>query len=230
MNEIVKQRNQSYLFLILTLSHILYVLIIGQSTMFYVVYIFWWEEALKYLSEVLFCRFYKHKIQSYKAFDNLILPRLCILIVHFWFIISLFGKGVPEILNFGLELKHNTNIINFEDPYFNSILLLIVIKTSWFWYRQFLLAKKAESIDFNYSENGIWILHISVLMGFFFLFAFSTTIKESSNPTLFYLILILPYLIMKIIVEVININYRFRINLKSEQNKIGSRTFMLKTQ
>lgn len=202
LKEIKIQRTQSYFFLVLDIAHILYFLSTGNMTIFYVVYLFWFEEVIRYFFEMYYYGENKHKIERYQSFDRFKVARLGFLIVLWLLIYPIYGKMFvigSEDYNF------NKQIFHFGSLWFNSYLLLNILRAFVFWRKQLKIARSQEKVFIDYSENGIWIMTISLIISFWVGLSY---LDDFTNQTV--IVIAIPFIALKALigVNVIRLHYK----------------------
>lgn len=210
MKAIKFQRNQSYLFLIATVVYLIYILATGQATLFYIVYIFWCEELIRYIFEVVFYKIFQKKIDNYHRFSYLKYSRFGFLIFHWLLTFALYGFAQID------KDAYNMDIIFLKNPHFNSFLILSIVKSFWFWREKYSKAKTSEIVEIDYSENGIWVLHISFILGIIILFILAEY-EKSYLSTLETILVIIPFICLKSFIDIKNINGQYKRSITNFQ-------------
>ena len=150
----ILQRADVILFLFITLLAIFK----GQATVFYIVYLFWFQEFIRTMIDLSYLLIKKKRstekiLEIRSAFSNFFL-----MFIYWVFIVVTFGL----ILNFSNKnlLRENILIFLFRNWYFNSSLLLFAIQH--LIYRFSLKNKEVSIVVFNRRHI---ILHLSILLG-----------------------------------------------------------------
>lgn len=155
----------------------------NQVTVFYMIYLFWWQEFLRTIVDVL--------LGSYRGEQSrkgMVLGSFFILFIYLVFIVVIFGLV--------LAFRHkehfilNANIMFFKNWWFNSNLLLFLIE--YIFYRN--VQHKGEVTIQVFNPRHI-ILHISIILGAFVQMLLVP--KLALNPTLSSLLVISPFLLLK---------------------------------
>lgn len=202
LKEIKIQRTQSYFFLVLNIAHILYFLSTGQMTMFYVVYLFWFEELIRYFFEMYYYSENKHKIERYHSFDRFKSARLGFLFVLWFLIYPIYGK---MFVTDAEDYTFNKQIVHFESVWFNSYLLLNVLRAFVFWRKQLKIARNQEKVFIDYSENGIWIMTLSIIVSTWIGLSY---LDDLTNQAV--IVIAIPFITLKALIEfnVIRLHYK----------------------
>lgn len=170
--------------------------------MFYVVYLFWCEEFIRYVFEMIFYSANKHKIEGYHSFDRYKSSRLGFLVVLWVLIYVIYGKLFVVGAD---DYAFNQEILHFKSIWFNSYLLLSILRATFFWHKQFKISKQQEKVLIDYSENGIWIMTISIMVGTYIGLSFLDDFSYDSV-----LVIALPFVVLKTLIEynVIRLHYK----------------------
>lgn len=130
-------------------------LFMGEVTVFYLVWLFWWQELIR----TLFCFIAAKKYQGhFPAIQNFLMS-LFLLIFYSIFIFVFFGflTGVTDKL-----VEFNVKIFLFLNPFFNLNVLVFALQFAYFIYWN------RNSIDFSdyagFNRSHI-ILHVSIVLG-----------------------------------------------------------------
>ena len=163
-----------------------------QTTVFYILYLFWFDEFIRTFFDRLKYHFKKSQIQNLPEFLKSNKDRFFMLWIYFVFIIVFFGLIIDwkkyEIIG------TNFSVLFFQNSFFNcSIATFLVRETYLFGNDKNIVESK------NLLSNGIIILHISLIFGI--LFWFLSTKKFLFFQEYATLISIIPFLLLKIIFE-----------------------------
>lgn len=168
----------------------------GKSTVFYIIYLFWWNEVLSILINTFFDKLYKRPKQP-KEFSAGS-PAGILLTVYWLFIIIIFGL-ITNWSNTNV-LWANFEIMFFKNIYFNLNLLFIITEISFFniQYKNSLPAQASSGITAN-----MIILHISIILGAFLLFLVVKKFPNVFTPenTWASLLIISPFLLLRFLVQ-----------------------------
>lgn len=162
-------------------------------TVFYIIYLFWWDEFIKTLFDRIRYRF-KNKNQIYPP--EYILnckDRLFMLMIYFVFIVVFFGV----VLNWRDE---DLSLLNLQIFLFHNTLFSFSVMTFFLRELYILLNSEVAMLPHSIASKGIIILHISIIFGIIFWFLASKKYVVFQDYAI--LLSILPFLILKIIFEV----------------------------
>ena len=172
--------------------------VMQEITIFYVIYIFWWDEFIKTGFDFLCYLFNKKEIKHPLVFKSSIGSRFFMLFIYIVFIIVCFGF----IIEWGTSnsIYKNGQILLFQNIYFN-ISLISFIAREIYVYRN-----KIQNINtsmLNIMSGSIITLHLSIILGLL-LWAVATK-KLGSLPfelqNYSAILAIVPFLILKFLFE-----------------------------
>lgn len=190
-------------------------IVMKEITIFYVIYVFWWDEFIKVLFDSLGYLFNKKEIEDPLSFKVSVGSRFFMLFIYFVFIIVCFGF----IIEWGTDksISKNAEILLFQNIYFN-ISLISFIAREIFVYRN-----KIQNINksmLNIMSGSMITLHLSIILGLL-LWAVATK-KLGSLPleleSYSTILAIVPFLIIKFLFEWAAIKAR-RKELEEIKNK-----------
>lgn len=180
--------SEIFIFSILTLLSILN----GQSTVFYVIYFFWFNELICICVDIFFKR-YIRKEKEYGVFS---LGSLFLMGIYATFIIVFFGFIA------GWENEEmiflNMEVLFFQNWFFNINLIFVLVK------RIYLnKTTKTNKIAFGGFTANMIILHISIILGGVLMFFVVKPYPNFFSPDnlLGSVIIILPFFMLKIIAQ-----------------------------
>lgn len=168
----------------------------GKSTVFYIIYLFWWSEVLSILINTFFDKLYKRpkRPKEFSAGS----PAGILLTVYLLFIVIIFGL-IANWSNTNV-LWTNFDIMFFKNIYFNLNLLFIITEISFFniQYKNSLPAQSSSGVTAN-----MIILHISIILGAFLLFLVVKKFPNVFTPenTWASLLIISPFLLLRFLVQ-----------------------------
>lgn len=195
------------IFSLIALSVITIIAIVNQKiSVFYIVYLLWFDEFLKTVSDFLKSRFKTKSIVDLSNYKNNVKSRFFMLGIYLVFIIVFFAI----LFDFKSEalLIGNFSIFTFKNPWFNfSVLAFLAREIFTYNYEN-----SNQILVHSVVSKGIITLHLSIILGVFLWF-FATRyydndifdIKEYYN-----VIVILPFLVIKFIFEIMEINQRHK--------------------
>lgn len=168
-------------------------------SVFYIIYLFWWDELLKSVFDVLKYVFKKPYISNPKSFFLDTKGRFFFLMIYIVFIIVFFG--------FMIDWKNKDMVgLNFEvflfmNPLFNFSLISILLREIY------LFRHPEESIITHTAfSSGIITLHVSIILGIL-LWAF-ITLKLQYLESYAVVLSIIPFMLLKVFFEIQEIKYR----------------------
>lgn len=175
----------------------------GKANLFFLIYIFWWDEFIKTIFGLFNQIFRKSQIENSLTYSTLLKERFFMLFVYFIFIVVIFGF----ILSFASN-DFQKNYITFEVLFFrnwgfNLSLLFIIC-------REIVHCKtidKTEKIsDENLSFGALIVLHVSIILGVLLWALASGKFKifdgVHENADKF---IILPFILIKLLFDWINL-------------------------
>ncbi|WP_026762960.1 DUF6498-containing protein [Sediminibacterium salmoneum] len=134
-----------------------YSLLIGDSTIFYLIYLYWWQELLASAIEGIY---YAKNREAYPEIStNPFWARLFLLFVYFVFIIIFFGL----VSDWGNDqrIKKNLEIFFFRDIFFMINLVGLVLND---WLHKKTAAQKLI-ISNDPFKGRMMVMHISIILG-----------------------------------------------------------------
>lgn len=165
-------------------------------TVFYIIYLFWWDEFLKTVFYRLRYHFKKNLFQNPVQVLNGIKARLFFLFIYIVFIIVIFGL----VINWK---DHDLIIMNLEVLFFKNTFFNITLLT--FLLREIAIYQiGSDQITFNTSlSKGVITLHISIVLGILLWFLVSKKFILFTDHAVIFSII--PFLLLKIFFEVMEI-------------------------
>ncbi|MGN6647231.1 MAG: DUF6498-containing protein [Cytophaga sp.] len=131
-----------------------------QITIFYVIYVFWWDEIIKTLSDLFRYVFRKKEIKDRLTYKEKIRMRFFMLSLYVVFIVVCFGF-VIEWGNTDAIAK-NAQVLLFRNIYFNISLLSFIGREMYVYsYRGI----QENELVRTMMSNGIITLHVSIILG-----------------------------------------------------------------
>ncbi|MBA6152094.1 hypothetical protein [Gelidibacter maritimus] len=165
-------------------------------SVFYIIYLFWWDEFLKTVFYRLRYHFKKDLFQNPAQVLNGIKPRLFFLFIYIVFIIVIFGL----VINWK---DHDLIIMNLEVLFFKNTFFNITLLT--FLLREIAIYRiGSEQINLNTSlSKGVITLHVSIVLGILLWFLVSKKFILFTDHAVIFSII--PFLLLKIFFEVMEI-------------------------
>jgi len=176
-------------------------------SVFYIIYLFWWDEFLKTVFDTLRYWFKKDLIENVSGFTSNTRGRMFFLLIYIVFIVVFFGL----MLDWGnLDLVgSNFQTFFFRNALFNFTLLGLFLRELYIYRSQDQIIK-AHTVF----STGIITLHVSIILGI--LGWALVTLKFTSLKPYATLFAVTPFLLFKIFFEMAEIraNDRLRKNNK----------------
>lgn len=181
-----------YLSLLLMTIFTIVELLQKQTTVFYIIYLFWFDEFIRTVFDRIRYYFKKNTIENPVEYLRNNKDRFFLLSMYFIFIIIFFGC----IIDWKQSdlIGNNFNIFYFKNAFFNYSLLTFIIRE--YYLQQKDTIKKAK----NVFSSGILILHISIVFGLSFWFL--STQKMEFMKAYANILAIVPFLILKLVFEI----------------------------
>lgn len=129
-----------------------------QVTVFYIIYLFWFQELIRTVIDLIFNIKSENNIAITYQKIPLYFSPFFILFIYFVFIVVVFGV----MLNWGVQevIKQNILILFFKNWYFNTNIILFTLQ--YFILRKHIPAQPPEASIFNSRHI---VLHISIILG-----------------------------------------------------------------
>jgi hypothetical protein len=179
------------LFALLTLLSVLY----GQTTVFYVIYFFWWAELIRLVADRFFYR-QNPNAQRVSEKGNSFLESLLPMGIYFVFIVVFFG--------FILNLKNeeitftNLRVLLFRNWFFNLNLLFVLA-------HRIVLHRTQQPVQvyFGAFTPNMIVLHVSIVIGGVLMFFVVRNYPQTFTPHNLWgsVLIILPFLLLKLVVQ-----------------------------
>lgn len=168
----------------------------GQATVFYIVYLFWWNELLSGMINKCFDKFYTRNTETIVKEAGS--PRRLLLIIYWFFIVIIFGL----FANWDNEeiMMTNFEVLFFKNIYFNLNLLFIILETCVhnMRYKNTITTQASDSITIN-----MIVLHISIILGAFVLFLVVRQFPAIFTPANRWgsVLIIAPFLLIRLLLQ-----------------------------
>lgn len=165
----------------------------GNSSLFYILYIFWWHELLTTsvdFIQYLFQKKFKDFLQV-----KLFLSRYFLLMIYFVFIVVAFGF-IPSFGNKAM-MSINFKVFLFQDALFNASIISILINECW--YRYYHQEDNSKVYESPFSGRMI-AMHLSIILGGVLFSSYKYLAREdfASEYQWQSLLAAMPFLILKI--------------------------------
>lgn len=131
-----------------------------QITIFYVIYVFWWDEIIKTFFDKLRPMFRKNEIEDLETYKANVGTRFFMLALYAVFIVVCFGF----VIDWGNNdaIVKNAQVLLFRNIYFNISLLSFIGREMYVYSnKKFQDNNPARRV----MSNGIITLHVSIILG-----------------------------------------------------------------
>lgn len=167
-----------------------------QISVFYLLYLFWWDELIKTMFCWLRYKFKNDNIQNRPAYISSLKSRFFMLMVYVVFIVILFGLVINW--NDNDLVLINLQVLFFQNSLFNFSLMTFLLR------ELYLYRYSPQPTDsYHIISTGIITLHLSVILGIFLWFF--VTKKFTVFEDYAVILSILPFLLLRVIFEVMEI-------------------------
>lgn len=166
----------------------------GQASVFYIIYLFWWNEALTVIIGRIFDKIYKREksqIETVIGFGSLFM-----LGIYWVFILVFFGFIAnwenPETIHVNLE------ILFFKNIYFDLNLIFIILQLC-----SYNIVHKNSLKPITGLTANMIVLHISIILGGLIMFFVVLRYPETFTPENLWgsICIIAPFLLLRFIVQ-----------------------------
>jgi hypothetical protein len=196
-----------YLSLFTMISLTVIALVNKNVSVFYIIYLFWWDEILKSVFDVLKYWFKKHRIKNQKEYLSNTTGRLFFLMIYIVFIIVFFGFMIdwknPDLMGLNFE------VLFFRNVFFNFSFLSFLLREIYLY-----IMDDQEINPHGVLSRGIITLHISIILGVL-MWAF-ITLKLKSLQAYAMIFAIIPFLLFKIYFEILEIKNNAKQRIKNK--------------
>lgn len=163
-----------------------------KTSIFYVLYLFWFDEFIKTIFDRITYTFKKNKIENPVKFLENTKTNFFLLFGYFVFIVIIFGL-VMDRNDFSL-IGINLTVLAFQNTFFNFSIVTFILREFY------LYLNNSKDSNANYAvSNGIVILHLSIILGI--LTWFLITRKFQIPIEFVNIISIVPFLLLKLLFE-----------------------------
>ncbi|MFD1062497.1 hypothetical protein ACFQ1Q_04505 [Winogradskyella litorisediminis] len=178
----------------------------GKITMFYLIYLFWIDEFIKTIFDLINFYFNRKNIENPEVYKQLSHSRFFMLFIYLIFILVFFGLMIDWKTEDAVIT--NFSIIFFKNSLFNLCVFSFLLREVF----HFISYKKALNAPaHSIFSKGLITLHVSLILGVF-LWAIING-KMGNNPIEFgsykTIVAIVPFLLIKLIFELLEIKNRF---------------------
>ncbi len=169
-----------------------------EITIFYVIYVFWWDELIKVIFEASKLIFNRGQIEDVFSFKTMVGARMFMLFIYFVFIVLCFGLIIDW--NFKEQISKNFDVFLFQNIFFNLSLITFIGREVYVYANTYTSKVEAG----NVFSRGAMTLHLSIILGLL-LWAVSTNKIGSFMPEAFfkysYIAAVVPFFIIKFIFD-----------------------------
>jgi hypothetical protein len=160
----------------------------GQVTVFYIIYLFWFQEFVRTIIDVVYVLFNKKRLEEKGAVVEIPISNFILLFIYLVFIVVLFGV----LLNFNNTdlMILNMKTLMLKNIYFDLNVLVFIIE--YVFYRMMFAYIQNQNQIFN--KRHI-VLHISIIFGAIIQMLILRDAKI--NNELLSMAVIAPFLILK---------------------------------
>ncbi len=193
MNTSVNNKTAKYISLFGIIAFTLVEVYYKQTSIFYILYLFWFDEFIKTVFERITYTFKKEKIENPLKFLQNVKGKFFMLSIYFVFIVIVFGLVIDR-KDFDL-IGINLTVLAFQNTFFNFSIVTFILREFY------LYMNLSRNNDDNYSvSNGIIILHLSIILGIFSWYLLTKKFQVSLE--FIGIISISPFLLLKLIFEI----------------------------
>lgn len=188
MSKLNFQKTETFTFLLITLLGVTS----GQVTVFYIVYLFWFQELVRTLVDFIVVLRQKKTIAEKWLFLKMSFASFFILWIYFVFIVLLFGF----MLNWKNSdlLGDNIRVLMFRNWFFNINILLFLAE--YIYFRKQTDNTGLEIYPFNRRHM---ILHISIILGALIQLAIVPRLEIDSKWVS--ALVVLPFMLLKLWID-----------------------------
>ncbi|MBN2867141.1 MAG: hypothetical protein JXK08_00580 [Flavobacteriaceae bacterium] len=174
----------------------------GQTTVFYVILFFWWNEFIRIIIDRIFFKRNKNAVLASNNTTS-IFGSIIQMGVYFIFIVVFFGF----IANWNNDVLIFTNmkVLFFRNWFFNINLLFVVLE------RIFLHIKQTPvTVSFGSFTPNMLVLHVSIILGVILMLFIVRNFPETFTPTnlLGSVLIIFPFLVIRALALYLKIRYK----------------------
>ncbi len=182
---------QRYNYLIFV-ALVLLSLLNGETTVFYLIYFFWWNEFIRILVDYFLSRQNKNAQIELNTGSKIISEAFFLMGIYLVFIIVFFGF-IANWNNRDLTML-NLKILFFQNWFFNINLLLVLGE-------RIMIHKTEQEVKVHFGgfTPNMIVLHISIIVGSVLMFLIVKKYPDIFTPDNFWgsVIIILPFLVLK---------------------------------
>ncbi len=206
------QRNFNIILLFLFSAYAIYSVVYGKSSLFFIIYLFWFDEVIRNISLLIQVKMHQPDALTHESFTKAqaisnIKTRFFFLFIYSVFIVIVFGIFFSLTKADSDILITNLKILAFNDLAFNICLMIAIIREA-FQIRTVYLNRSLPILPFNAMSGHLITLHVSIIFGAFLWAITSGKFKgfSFSLGSLDQYAIILPFFIIKFLVDLYQIN------------------------
>ena len=162
-------RLTNFLSILAFTGYSIYVVLSGEANLFFIIYLYFLDEVIKNVFLTIKSIRLKALGQDMLAVNNALKTRFFMLFIYSVFIILVFGLFYGLMISSKEEFTRNVMIFMFKDLYFNISILIIIVRESINLFIDFKNAKQ-ENFQLEGMNNGMMVLHLSIIFGGFIWF------------------------------------------------------------
>ncbi|KJD31213.1 hypothetical protein PK35_15350 [Tamlana nanhaiensis] len=173
----------------------------GQTTVFYVLFFFWWNELIRIIIDRILFKRNKNAVlvgnQSTSIFGSFIQMG-----VYFIFIVVFFAFMANW--NNDTLILINMKILFFRNWFFNINLIFVIIERIMIH-----SSDQPVKVSFGVFTPNMLVLHVSIILGVIFMFFVVRNFPETFTPTNLFgsVLIILPFLLIRAAVQYVRMRY-----------------------
>ena len=174
----------------------------GQTTVFYVILFFWWNEFIRIIIDRIF---FKRNKNAMLAINNTtsIFGSIIQMGVYFIFIVVFFGFMANW--NNDVLILTNMKVLFFRNWFFNINLIFVAIE------RVLLHIKQTPvNVSFGAFTPNMLVLHVSIILGVVLMLFIVRNFPETFTPTNLFgsVLIIFPFLMIRALALYLRIRYK----------------------
>ncbi|TDG35060.1 hypothetical protein EZJ43_15145 [Pedobacter changchengzhani] len=143
----------------------LFIVLSGEANLFFIIYLYFLDEVIKNIFLTIKSIRLKALSQGMQAVNNALKTRFFMLFIYSVFIIFVFGLFYGLTNSTREEFIRNVMIFKFRDLYFNISISIIVVRECINLFIDFKNAKQDNNFQLEGMNNGMMVLHLSILFG-----------------------------------------------------------------
>ena len=174
----------------------------GQTTVFYVILFFWWNEFIRIIIDRIFFKRNKNAVLASNNTTS-IFGSIIQMGVYFIFIVVFFGFMANW--NNDVLIFTNMKVLFFRNWFFNINLLFVVVE------RILLHIKQTPvTVSFGSFTPNMLVLHVSIILGVILMLFIVRNFPETFTPTnlLGSVLIIFPFLVIRALALYLKIRYK----------------------